>query len=432
MSNDVRKKRKRISETRKNAEAVAVETQETIETQKVEIATNKSTDVNDPNPDFDWDAHMADCPTRMRSYNTKVTAPRGWKCLSHEPYAQDFMNILTGQEDAGEVQWSIEAGEIYDGKIYSITPEWVSVDVGYREMVYVNVLKEEASVRELFTVGNDVKIQVLKVGDAKGFVLGSISAGQKTAVVKEIMDSIDQGSTAYSGHVSQMIPGGGYIVNVQGIECFMPGSLAGINKLVDFESIVGEDMYVVPVSFSEKRGTIVVSHREYLKAMIPSRIEELQQNITQEITGNVTGSAKYGVFVEFHGCLTGMIHVNDLSPELLKAHKAREIKPGDEVTFKIKEIVSETKIILTQVEQKPVIDLWEGIEDRIKTPSQVIGKVKAVKDYGIFVDVEKGVTGLLHISELEDIDISNIKAGEDINVTVTRIDASTRKIFLKL
>ena len=166
--------------------------------------------------------------------------------------------------------------------------------------------------------------------------------------------------------------------------------------------------------------------------MIPSKIAELKENITAEITGNVTGSAKYGVFVEFNECLTGMIHVNDLSPELSKAHKAREINPGDEVKFKIKEIVSDTKIILTQIEQKPVVDLWEGIEDRIKTPAQIVGKVKAVKDYGIFVDIEKGVAGLLHISELEGIDISDIKNGDDITVTVTRIDSATRKIFLKL
>jgi small subunit ribosomal protein S1 len=166
--------------------------------------------------------------------------------------------------------------------------------------------------------------------------------------------------------------------------------------------------------------------------MIPSKISDLKENLTQDLSGNVTGSAKYGVFVEFNECLTGMIHVNDLTPELLKAHKAREIQPGDAINFKIKEIVSETKIILTQLDAKPVVDLWEGIEDRIKAPTQVIGKVKAVKDYGIFVDIEKGVAGLLHISELEGIDVEDIKPGNDINVKVTRIDASTRKIFLKL
>jgi len=423
MSQDVKQKRKRLSETQPKTEIV---------TESKANTEDRFENANVPLEKFNWEEHEAGCPTRTRQHNRKVTAPHGWKIMSHEPYAQDFIDILAGQEQTSTQQFKIEVGEIYDGTIYSVNPEWVSVDIGYREMVYVNCEKEEHSIRELFTPNAEVKIQVLQMGGAKGFVLGSISAGVKTAVISEIMESIDSGSTGYLGTVTQMIPGGGYIVEVQGVECFMPGSLAGINKLVDFESIIGTDMYVVPVSFSQKRGTIVVSHREYLKALIPSRIAELKENISQDITGKVTGSAKYGVFVEFYECLTGMIHVNDLSPELAKAHRAREINPGDDVNFKIKEIVSDTKIILTQLEAKPTVDLWDGIEDRIKTPAQIVGKVKAVKDYGIFVDIEKGVAGLLHISELEGIDISGIKNGDDITVTVTRIDSATRKIFLKL
>jgi len=149
--------------------------------------------------------------------------------------------------------------------------------------------------------------------------------------------------------------------------------------------------------------------------------------------GKVTGSAKYGVFVEFDECLTGMIHVNDLTPEMLKKHKAREIQPGDDINFKIKEIVSDTKIILTQLDAMPVIDPWDTIEHRIQVPSEVVGTVKAVKDYGIFIDVEPGIAGLLHISEIQDlIDTSTIKSGDKITVQVTRIDSATRKIFLKI
>lgn len=425
MSQDVKLKRKRLNEDKPQVET----------TPKVE-RTDFLENANVPLEEFNWEEHEASCPTRFKKQNTRLTGvPNGWRVKSHEPYAQDFLNLLAGHEVTIEEtqQLKIEEGLIYDGTIETVNPEWVSVDIGYREAVYVNVLKEEASIREDFKVGNQVKIQVLKMGGSRGFVLGSISAGVKTAVVAEIMDSIEKGGTGYLGTVSQMIPGGGYIVTVQGVDCFMPGSLAGINKLVDFESIIGTDMYVVPVSFSEKRGTIVVSHREYLKAMIPSKIADLKENVGQEIVGNVTGSAKYGVFVEFNECLTGMIHVNDLTPELLKAHKAREINPGDEVTFKIKEIVSETKIILTQLDQAPVVDLWDGIEDRIKTPSEIVGTVKAVKDYGIFIDIEKGVAGLLHISEIEDVlETTDIKPGDSITVQVTRIDSATRKIFLKI
>jgi|TARA_B110000093_G_scaffold122982_1_gene131683 small subunit ribosomal protein S1 len=422
MSEDVKTKRVRLVENKP-------ETQPKKENDKLAYLEN----ANVAPEKFDWDAHQASCPSRSRKINKGLKNTGNHNVYSHEPYAQDFLNLLNGYEETKPVQMKIEVGEIYTGNIYSINEEWVSVDIGYRENVYVNVLKEEASVRGLFVPDAEVKIQVIQIEGGRGFVLGSISAGIKSAVAKEIMASIEEGTTGYMGTVSYMIPGGGYIVTVQGIECFMPGSLAGINKLADFESIVGSDMYVVPVSFSEKRGTIVVSHREYLKAMIPSKIDALKENLGQDLTGKVTGSAKYGVFVEFDECLTGMIHVNDLTPELLKAHRSREIKPGDDIAFKIKEVVSNEKIILTQLDAKPVVDLWDGISERIKTPSEVVGTVRAVKDYGIFVDIEKGVAGLLHISEIEDvIDLETIKPGDKITVQVTRIDADSRKIFLKI
>jgi len=425
MSEDVKQKTKR--------ERISTQNQE------VEVIEKKGKEpywlenANVPREEFDWDAHEANCPTNFRKPNPKINAPHGVKVYSREPYAQDLLNLMLGFEANNPQQMEISEGEIYTGTVYSINPEWASIDIGYRENVYVNLLKEDASVKPLITVNNEVKVQVTSKKGTTGCVLGSVSAGVKTAVVSEIMDSIEKASTAYAGLIKEMIPGGGYIVNIQGIDCFMPGSLAGINKLADFESIVGETLYVVPVSFSAKRGTIVVSHREYLKAMIPNKVEKLRDNMNGDREGKVTGSAKYGVFVEFDECLTGMIHVNDLTPEMLKKHKAREIQPGDDINFKIKEIVSDTKIILTQLDAMPVIDPWDTIEHRIQVPSEVVGTVKAVKDYGIFIDVEPGIAGLLHISEIQDlIDTSTIKSGDKITVQVTRIDSATRKIFLKI
>jgi small subunit ribosomal protein S1 len=408
---------------------------DTILVKQSEVEDNRLENANIPMDQFDWEAHEATCPKTLRKPNLKVKAPKGVRVMSHEPYAQELLNMMLGYEfDSGSVM-QITTGEIHDGVVYSVNPEWASIDIKYREMVYINMLKEDASVRKLMTPGASVKVQITGTRDtsSKSYISGSVSIGIKTAVVSELMASIETGSTAYQGHVTEMIPGGGYIVSINGVDCFMPGSLAGINKLADFESIVGTEMYVVPMSFSHQRGTIVVSHREYLKAMIPARIEELKESMGAEITGQVTGSAKYGVFVEFHGCLTGMIHVNDLSPELSKRHKAREIQPGEDVTFKIKEIVTNEKIILTQLDKPVKMDPWDGIEDRIKVPAQVLGIVKSVKDYGVFVEVEKGLTGLLHISELpEGFDIQTLNSGDSITVTVTRIESATRKIFLKL
>ena len=211
----------------------------------------------------------------------------------------------------------------------------------------------------------------------------------------------------------------------------MPGSLAGINKLSDFSSIIGEELYVVPVSFSPERGTIVVSHRKYLQALIPSTIAELREDITSEKQGKVTGTAKYGVFVEFNKCLTGMIHVNDLDEATLVKFKAREISPGDDIAFKVKDIISNTKITLTQ---KDVVDdsPWADITQRYQIPSTVTAKVKSKKDYGMFITIEEGVTGLLHVSEITKEVMATFSPGDDITVQITRIDVDAGKVFLKI
>ena len=247
----------------------------------------------------------------------------------------------------------------------------------------------------------------------------------------DLREAVETGGTAWIGKVTHMIENGGYMVAVQGIECFMPGSLAGINKLHDFSSIIGTEMYVVPVSFSPERGTIVVSHRKYLQALIPVELEKLKTSPGEEITGNVTGTAKYGVFVEFNDCLTGMIHNNDLDEETSAKFKARQILPGDEVTFIVKDIISNTKITLTQ-KANAVSNPWNDIATRYQMPSIVQATVRTKKDYGLFINIEEGVTGLLHVSEIGE-DIMNVfKAGDPITVQITRIDIDSMKVFLKM
>jgi small subunit ribosomal protein S1 len=331
------------------------------------------------------------------------------------------------EEYGQEIKPVINEGEIHDGIIYGIDQHWITVDIGYRELVYVKFGKESDEVKAS-SVGDETAVLIT---DTKGTLTGTITGGVKHKTFTDLRDAIDEGRTAWIGHVKNMIDKGGYVVTVQGINCFMPGSLAGINKLSDFSSIVGEEIYVVPVSFSADRGTIVVSHRKYLQALIPSEIEKLKTSIEEEKEGTVTGTAKYGVFVEFNQCLTGMIHNNDLDEETLTKFKSREIKPGDPIKFKVKDIISNKKITLTQ---KDVVDVnpWINISKRYAIPSTVEATVKSRKDYGLFINIEDGVTGLLHISEIGEETMSVFNPGDKITVQITRIDEATMKVFLKM
>lgn len=380
------------------------------------------------NGEFDWDAYEATCPSKTRKYNPHIKTKNGDRVFSREPYAQELYDLMesTGISD---IIPQINEGEIYEGRIHAMTTDMISVDVGYRELIYVKYDKESDQVKTLMP-GDETAV-LITTSKSNTHILGSISGGIKHKVFLDLRAGVESEDTAWVGVVTNMISNGGYIVNVQGIDCFMPGSLAGINKLHDFESIIGSEMYVVPVSFSPDRGTIVVSHRKYLQAMIPNELQAIKDNMDVEYTGNVTGSAKYGVFVEFNKCLTGMIHVNDLDEDTMPAFKAREIKPGDEIKFKVKDVVSNTKITLTQ-KDNAVISPWLDIATRYQIPTTVEAVIKTKKEYGLFINIEEGVTGLLHVSELDDALMDVFNPGDKITVQITRIDTESKKVFLKL
>jgi len=389
---------------------------------------NEHSEFYDSDGNFIWEAYEATCVSHTRKPNPHIKTQKGDKVYSREDYAQEMYDMLQNSEINRSIKSSVKIGEIHEGIVYAVTQDTITVDIGYRELIYVKADKEPQSVKEL-TPGEETAVLITNTDNA--FISGSVSGGIKQKVFMDLRDGVESGNTAWVGLVKNMIENGGYIVEVQGIECFMPGSLAGINKLADFESIVGEELYVVPVSFSATRGTIVVSHRKYLQALIPQEIENIKENAGEEITGNVTGTAKYGVFVEFNRCLTGMIHKNDLDPETFEKFKKREIMPADEVTFKVKDVISNTKITLTQIDNVQTSP-WDDITTRYKIPAVVKAQVKAKKDYGLFVTIEDGVTGLLHVSELGEDIMKVFNPGDDITVKITRIEEETQKVFLKL
>jgi len=389
--------------------------------------------------DFDWSSYSNDCPSSIRKPNPHIKAPEGVKVFSREPYAQELLNLMEShwcENNIIKLISVVNAGETYTGKVYGIDDEWATIDIGYREMVYVQLSKESEISRTKLMPGTEISVEIVKdrALNSRGFLLGSVEAGIKAALFREILDAIETGNTAYIGTVTGMIPNGGYFVNIQGVDCFMPGSLAGINKLVDFDVLINTQLYVVPMSYSPEKGTVIVSHRKYLQALIPGAVENLINNYGEMKEGVVTGSTKYGVFVGFDNCLTGMIYTNDLNPEMAKKQQNREINPGDIIEFRVKEVISDTKIMLTQLEHVEIIDPWADVITRYTAfPVEVRGTIKSIKEYGVFVDIGAGIIGLLHVSELPDeIKIDSLVNGDNITVQITRIDVSTRKVFLKL
>jgi len=369
----------------------------------------------------------------------KVKVPRGTKLISTEMYAADVMDLYNlSDEDTDKLRKSEEnTNYITQGEIVYIKKEIQNIDgeeVEVKIEALIEISKKNTAVCNLLKEPLEIVIQLevgmmvdIKVKDHKrGTMYASISDAMDEVKRNEIFNAIGNKTIGFTGKVKELIHGG-YWVEVGGVTCFMPGSLGGLNKLHNFEKLVGKELIVMPIIYSNEKQTIVVSHREYLRTMIPTAVEHLREEIKEQITGIVTGATKFGIFAEFNESLTGLIPKNELDDSTLISFDNRTIKPGDEITFWAKEIISDRKIILSQL--GPKIDLWDGIDEKYKPMMITEGTVTKVTKYGAFVELEKGVSGLIHKTKLKDADLTK---GDTVNVKIGSVNVSDHKITMNL
>ena len=294
---------------------------------------------------------------------------------------------------------------------------------GFKDDVYVENRPGESKYLKNTQVGDKIDVLIIHVDDDNYHIKGSISAIYESKA-HESLKALEEDLVVLA-QIRSLNPAG-YDIDIlhDGVTLpgFMPNTLAGINKLHDPNSIVGQELNVMIESYSEQEGTYIVSRRKYLKTLIPSAVEELQTHTVYE--GHVTGTTPFGVFVEFNECLTGMIHKANINPEW--ADRLSEIKPGMGINFYVKETTKdkngEFKIILTQV-------LRESLWDTIKIGQVIEGRVRDNKPFGTLVTLDDETMGLIHSSEMEKIG-RKFQADQDLKVKVLAVDRSNRKIFL--
>jgi ribosomal protein S1 len=266
---------------------------------------------------------------------------------------------------------------------------------------------------------------IKSVKEKNYFVIGSIDLILQQKASELLEEGIYE-DRIFMGYVKELTAAG-YIVilDVDGFESevFMPKTLAGINKLPDPESIVGKTFEVM-IENKTNEGYIV-SRKKFLKTLIKDKVEELEYN--KKYSGNITGSTDFGIFVEFNECLTGMIHKANIDKEQIP--NISDVKPGQYIEFYVKEIIKEKgrpeKIILTQVQTE---SLW----DTIKVGDVLNGVVKSNKQFGTLIQLDEGTVGLIHVSELEKFDKTELEEDTEVKVKVIAIQRGDRKIFLSL
>lgn len=323
-----------------------------------------------------------------------------------------YDSIQIETPSAGSVVRSTYLGMMSNQYVFSV--------VGYKDDVRIENKPGEAKYLNSIEVGEQVDLLITEVVQSTYFIKGSIASLYESRA-HENMKSLEEGESV-TAYIRALNPAGYDVELTNGgvtLPAFMPNTLAGINKLYDPSSIIGDTFQVMVESFSEHEGTYIVSRRKYLQSLIPDEISNLEFNTLY--SGRVTGTTPFGIFVEFNECLTGMIHKANVTEEW--QNRITEIKPGQEIEFYIKEIIKD-KIILTQV-------LRETLWDTIKNGQLIEGRVKDVKQFGTLVILDDETVGLIHTSEMEKLG-KKFTSGQDIRVKVLSVDRSSRKIFLTL
>jgi ribosomal protein S1 len=376
---------------------------------------------NSENEEFNWD--VWENQTSLKE-NKKIKKHPGssMRVFSHAANAQDLYEAYEGK-----LKNMIEPieGRMSSGKVLSVGEEHAIIDINWREDAVLELRKENKEYLKYIQVGFPIDVLIEKIEKKPGrtfSIQASYSKNIETMKKKEIMSAIGE-PIAYAATVKELIHGG-YFVDIDGVQCFMPGSLGGMNKLVNFDELIGKNIYVMPINYSKEKDYVVVSHRDYLKTLIPQEIANLE--LGKKYGGFVTGTSKHGIFVEFNKCLTGLISRSNIESELAQDLDNRRIKPGQPIDFWVSEIIDNDKIVLTQFEPEIKASSWDDIDNRYKIPSYVTGKVKKVVRYGAFIEIEPKVVGLLHKSHLsEDVEL---EVGQEIDVKIVKIDKESKKV----
>lgn len=316
------------------------------------------------------------------------------------------------------------------GSVVAINENEIMVDVGFKSEGVVT--REEFAEGELPKIGDQIEVFVDVLEDESGQMILSKRKADFMRIWERIKEVFSAGETI-EGRIINRIKGG-MVVDVMGVDAFLPGSQIDIRPVTDFDSFVGKTFEFRIVKLNELRKNIVLSRKELLEESMKEKRDDLLSKIKvgDVLTGRVKNITDFGVFIDLGG-LDGLLHITDISWGRIN-HPREIVQMDQELTVKVIDYDSEKQRVslgLKQLTTHP----WEGIEGKYPVETVVKGKVVNIANYGVFVELEKGVEGLIHISEISwtqhikhPSEVFNL--GDMIEAKVLGIDSSERKISL--
>lgn len=322
---------------------------------------------------------------------------------------------------------------IAEGRVTAIDSNYVTVDVNLKSEGLVPVNEFKNSEGELsVNVGDDVTVMIEMADNGFGEVFLSFEKAIKHSAWEHYNKCCDNGEII-EGRIIERVKGG-FTVAIDPLKAFLPGSLADMRPGTDMQNIENQTLTFKVVKMDKKRSNIVVSRRAVLDEESSEEREELLATLTEgkEVTGIVKNLTEYGAFVDLGG-IDGLLHITDMSWKRV-LHPSDVVSVGQSVTVKVLSYDREKLRVSLGMKQLSG-DPWLNIEERIPEGTRVFGVVTNAKDYGCFVEIEEGIEGLVHMSEMDwcnkNIQPNSIVSpGDEVEVMVLEVDAKRRRISL--
>ncbi len=323
----------------------------------------------------------------------------------------------------------INEGQVVKGTIISLTPQEVVVDIGYKSEGSISLA--EFSDAQSLKVGDTVEVFIESIEDEQGMVLLSKSKADRQKGWENIINNFKE-SDIIEGRPIRKVKGG-LMVDI-GIEAFMPASLSSMKGYANLDALLNHTMKFIILKISRARKNIVVSHRDYLMQERDRQRKTLFESLTvgERRTGNVKNLTDFGAFIDLGGA-DGLLHVGDISWGRI-SHPNEVLNIGQQLDVVILSIDRENQKIslgLKQLLPSP----WQHAETKYPVGTKLKGKVVNLVPYGAFVEVEPGIEGLVHISELSwskrlGHPSEVLQVGQEIEAVVLSVDAKNQRLSL--
>ncbi|MDO8347572.1 MAG: 30S ribosomal protein S1 [Rugosibacter sp.] len=342
-----------------------------------------------------------------------------------ESFAALFEESLQRQE--------MRAGEVITAEVVRIDQNFVVVNAGLKSesMIPIEEFKSERGELEV-QPGDFVQVAIEMLEDGYGSTRLSREKAKRISAWNDLDKALTDG-TLIKGFVSGKVKGG-LTVMVNGIRAFLPGSLVDTRPVKDTTPFEGKEFEFKVIKLDRKRNNVVVSRRAVMEANMGEDRQKLMDNLQEGtiIKGIVKNITDYGAFVDLGG-IDGLLHITDLAWRRVR-HPSEVINVGDEVTAKILKFDQEKNRVSLGMKQLGE-DPWVGIARRYPSGTRLFGKVTNLTDYGAFVEIEQGIEGLVHVSEM---DWTNknihptkvVQLGDEVEVMILEIDEDRRRISL--